>query len=103
MKSSRLAVPYYGKLYRDKYGYERIYFIVENNGSDAECLDVGLDVWDCKKELGLPEWLKNKGVGSVVCRGEAERHIAKAMAGFGINILNEINEDACRLMQSLLV
>jgi hypothetical protein len=103
MNSGKFAVPYYGKLYRDKYGYERIYFIVENNRDEKECLDVGLDVWDCKKEPGLPEWLRNKGVSSIVCRGEAERHITKLMSGFGINILNEIDEDACRLMQGLLV
>lgn len=103
MTRGKVAVPYYGRLHRARLGYERIYFIVETGDADEKDLDVRLGVWDHKKEQTLPEWLKNIGVASLVCREEPEMHISQTMAGLGINVLNETNTDASRLMQSLMV
>ena len=103
MDTGKVAVPYYGRLYRAKFGYERIYFIVEAGAAKQKELDVKLGVWDHKKEQSLPEWLKNNGVASLVCREEPECSINKAMAGLGIKVLHEGNNDASRLMQTLLV
>lgn len=103
MTRGKVAVPYYGRLHRAKFGYERIYFIVETGDANEKNLEVRLGVWDHKKEQTLPEWLKINGVASLVCREEPEMHISKTMAGLGINVLNENNTDASRLMQSLMV
>jgi hypothetical protein len=103
MDTGKVAVPYYGRLYRAKFGYERIYFIVEAGAARKQELDVKLGVWDHKKEESLPEWLKNNGVASLVCREEPEGGLNKAMAGLGIKVLNEGNIDASRLMQTLMV
>jgi hypothetical protein len=103
MTTGKVAVPYYGRLYRAKFGYERIFFIVEAGSGKGKDLDVSLGVWDHKIEQTLPEWLKHNGVQSLVCREDPEQHIKKTMAVLGINVLNEGNNDASRLMQTLMV
>lgn len=103
MNTGKVAVPYYGRLYRAKFGYERIYFIVETGDDKQKDLHISLGVWDHKKEETLPEWLKNNGVDSLVCREEPECNLKNTMTGLGIKVLNERNTDASRLMQSLLV
>lgn len=103
MTAGKVAVPYYGRLYRAKFGYERIYFIVETAGAREQELNVRLGVWDHKKEQTLPQWLKNNGIASLVCREDPEQNMKKTMSDLGINILNERNNDASRLMQSLMV
>lgn len=103
MNTGKVAVPYYGRLHRAKFGYERIFFIVEAGAGKDKDLDVRLGVWDQKKEQTLPQWLKNNGVESLVCREEPESHIRSIMAGLGIRVLNGENNDASRLMHSLQV
>ncbi|MCM2359222.1 MAG: hypothetical protein NDI77_13825 [Geobacteraceae bacterium] len=103
MNTGKVAVPYYGRLHRAKFGYERIFFIVEAGDVNDKDLDVRLGVWDHKKEQTLPQWLKNNGVESLVCREEPESHMRHTMAGLGIRVLNEGNSDASRLLQSLQV
>lgn len=103
MNTGKVAVPYYGRLYRAKFGYERIFFIVESDEAKEKNPDVSLGVWDHKKEQTLPQWLKNNGVESLVCREEPESYLHKEMVGLGIKVLNEGNNYASRLMQNLLV
>lgn len=100
MTTGKVAVPYYGKLHRDKLGYEKIFFIVGNAlGKD---LDVSLGVWN-HKEQSLPDWLQHNGVHTLACREEPEQHMKKRIARLGINILNEGNNDVSKLMQTLMV
>lgn len=103
MNNGKVAVPYYGRLHRAKIGYERIFFIVEAGAASGIDLDVSLSVWDSQIDQTLPEWLKNNGVASIVCREEPDRFITKTMTDLGINVLNARNNDASRLMQSLMV
>ena len=103
MHTGKVAVPYYGRLHRAKFGYERIYFIVEAGGAKESGLDVSLGVWDHKKEQSLPEWLKDNGVSSLVCREEPEPFLKDTITGHGIQVLNEKNKEASSLMQNLLV
>jgi predicted Fe-Mo cluster-binding NifX family protein len=103
MGSGKVAVPYYGSLYRPKVGYERIYFIVEDGRATEKDLNVRLCVWDNKRKSTLPEWLKDNGVENLVCREEPGSNLKKTMDGAGIHILNGTDKHASSLMNSLLV
>jgi hypothetical protein len=103
MGSGKVAVPYYGSLYRAKVGYERIYFIVEDGQAKEKELNVRLGVWDSKVAMTLPEWLKKNGVQNLVCREEPDATIKNSITGYGITILHADNYNASRLMKSLLV
>lgn len=103
MTTGKVAVPYYGRLYRAKVGYERIFFLVDGASTKEKDLDVSLGVWDEKVAQTLPEWLMNNGVRSLICRENLEAHLKKALAHLGINILDEENGDVSRLMQALMV
>ncbi|MHB8057175.1 MAG: hypothetical protein ACYDHC_04690 [Desulfuromonadaceae bacterium] len=103
MGSGKVAVPYYGSLYRAKVGYERIFFIVEDGHAKDKDLDVSLCVWDNKAESTLPEWLENNGIENLVCREEPEIGLKNAIIGLGIHVINGSDNNASRLMKSLLV
>lgn len=103
MGSGKVAVPYYGSLYRPQVGYERIYFIVEDGHATEKDLDVRLCVWDNKREETLPEWLKHNGVKNLVCREDLENNLKMTMVDLGIHVLNSTDMHASRLMNSLLV
>jgi hypothetical protein len=103
MTAGKVAVPYYGRLHRDKLGYERIFFIVEAGSGLEKDLDVSLGVWDHSLEQSLPDWLCHNGVSTLACKEEPEQHLKKKMARLGINILNERNNDASTLMKTLMV
>jgi len=103
MGSGKVAVPYYGSLYRPKVGYERIYFIVEDGHAKDNDLDVRLCVWDNKTESTLPEWLEHNGIENLVCREEPENNLMNAIVNLGINVINGTDNNASRLMKSLLV
>ena len=103
MTTGKVAVPYYGRLHRAKLGYERVYFLVEGGSADEKDLDVSLGVWDHKLELSLPEWLCKNGVRCLVCREDPDKHIKKTMAGLGIDVLDQRNNDGSRLMKTLMV
>lgn len=103
MTTGKVAVPYYGRLHRDKLGYERIFFIVEAGSAQGKDLDVSLGVWDHNLEQSLPDWLRNNGVRTLACREEPEQHLMQKMAGLGISILNAGNNDVSNLMKTLMV
>lgn len=103
MGSGKVAVPYYGSLYRHKVGYERIYFIVEDGHAKGKDLDVRLCVWDNKTEPTLPEWLEHNGIESLVCREDPVIGLKNAIVGLGIQIINGSDDHASMLMKSLLV
>lgn len=102
MENGRVAVPYYGRLYKPRIGYERIFFIVEP-GESREAQNVSLCVWDNQLEQSLPQWLKKNGIVSLVCKDMPEKGIRNAITQFGINVLDDANMFANRLMQSLMV
>ena len=103
MTTGIVAVPYYGRVHRAKFGYEKVYFLVDASSCTAKQLDVRLGVWDYKIDHSLPEWLKNNGVRSLVCREEPEGNLMKAMATLGIAVLSGADNDASQLMQTLMV
>lgn len=103
MGSGKVAVPYYGSLYRPKVGYERIYFIVENGQAKDKDLNVRLCVWDNKAESTLPQWLETNGIENLVCREEPEANLKNAIVGLGIHVIDGSDNYASQLMKSLLV
>ncbi|PKN12988.1 MAG: hypothetical protein CVU69_04620 [Deltaproteobacteria bacterium HGW-Deltaproteobacteria-4] len=103
MGSGKVAVPYYGSLYRSKVGYERIYFIVEDGTVKDKDLDVRLCVWDNKTESTLPEWLKSNRIKNLVCREDPDVSLKNAILDLGIEIRSGADNNALRLMKSLLV
>ena len=102
MGNGKVAVPYYGRLYKPRIGYERIFFIVEPGETDAS-QNVSLGVWDNQLEQSLPQWLKKNGIVSLVCKDKPESPITNAINQFGINIFDDANVYAHKLMQSLMV
>lgn len=103
MNGKKIAVPYYGRLYRSKSGCERIYFIVEPTGGEGATPDVKLHVWDDRREMSLPEWFRNIGVESLVCRDAMETGLEKKLWSAGIEILNGNDAHAGRLLKSLMI
>lgn len=102
MENGKVAVPYYGRLYKPRIGYERIFFIVDP-GKSKEDQNISLGVWDNQLEQSLPQWLKKNGVVSLVCKDKPENPIQNAITQFGISILDDANIYASKLMQSLMV
>lgn len=103
MSTGKVAVPYYGKLYRIKGGYERIFFLVDGDSLKGSNPEVSLKVWNDKVSQTLPEWLRNNGVCSLICSEKLGQHFKKALALLGIDLLKEDNGDVSRLMHSLMV
>lgn len=100
---TKTAVPYYGRIYRSRLGYERVFFIVGNDDSVEKNREVRIGVWDVKMEPSLHVWLKNNGVGRLVCKEDLGRQMQQKMKHMGITVLNENCPDARLLMKSLLV
>jgi hypothetical protein len=103
MDSGKVAVPYYGSLYRSKVGYERIYFIVEDGTARDNDLDVSLSIWDNKTESTLPQWLKKNRIKNLVCREEPDNSLKNSILDLDINITSGTDSNASRLMKNLLV
>ena len=103
MTAGKVAVPYYGMIYRSKFGFEKIYFLVDAFGSGVKEQEIRIGVWDHKTDHTLPEWLKNNGVRSLICREDPERHLKEKMSCLGIDVFDETDEDASRLMETLMV
>jgi hypothetical protein len=103
MGSGKVAIPYYGSLYRARVGYERVYFIVKNGHAKEKDLDVSICVWDNKSEPTLSGWLEHNGIENLICREEPVKNIKDSIVGLGINVINGSDNNASRLMNSLLV
>ena len=103
MGSGKVAVPYYGRVYLPKVGYEQIYFIVEDGQAKSKDLNVSLRVWDNKTGPTLPEWLEHNGIENLVCKEDPEVGLKNAIVSMGIRVLNESNTQASLLMNNLLV
>lgn len=102
MGKGKVAVPYYGRLYKPRIGYERIFFIVEQ-GESSEEQNISLGVWDNQLEQSLPQWLMKNGIESLVCKDKPENPIQRSISQCGITIFDEANSKANKLMQQLMV
>lgn len=93
-----LAVPYYGKLYHDTTGYERVFFIVDYDPDLERAADIRLRVWDPNQTPDLYDWLKENGVLSIVCRDPGSLPILERVASRGIPVM----EQSCRCAKSVM-
>lgn len=98
-----LAVPYYGRLYRDNTGYERVFFIVNYDTSADRACDVRLGVWDERRTPDLAAWLRENGILNVVCRDAVSLPLLQRVVKTGITVLGNGSQMAQKVMGKLLV
>lgn len=98
-----LAVPYYGHLYHNSTGYERVYFIVSYDTATERPQEVRLGVWDQKNTPELDVWLRENGVLGVVCKDSATLPILEKVVRGGISVLSQGSRCAQTIMKKLLV
>lgn len=103
MPSGMVAVPYYGTLYRAKFGYERIFFFLNFCGRTDSYSEARLGVWDNRKDEALTDWLKRNGIDSVVCSDYPEASLLQRMESLGIEIITGNNSEGRRLMRHLMI
>lgn len=97
-----LAIPYYGNLYHNIRGYERVYFIVDYDTETERPQDVRLGVWDERRTPELHAWLKENGVLGVVCRDSESLPLLKKVVKKGITVLGQGSRCAQTLKNLLL-
>lgn len=100
---TRLAVPYYGHMYHNSTGYERVYFIVNYDTSKERPHEVRLGVWDEKLYPELGAWLKENGVLGIVCRDSASLPMLEKVVRIGISVLGHGSKCAQTVMKKLLL
>ncbi len=102
MSTAKIAVPYYGSLTHPNTGFERIYFIVEQDENHSGAYkNVSIGIWNASEKPVLPAWLRDLGVQSLVCQTAIEENILNTMKSAGIKVLNDGNELAKRILKQL--
>ncbi len=67
----KVAVPFYGCLFRPGKGMEKIYFVVEVERNSGSYGKVSLQIWNSGEEGGLVHWLSRQKIQGLVC---SDRH-----------------------------
>ena len=96
-----LAVPYYGNLYHNCTGYERVYFIVNYDTETERTQDVRLRVWDDKQTPDLYSWLKENEVFGVVCNDSESLPLLEKVVKQGFKVLDMGSSYAQNVMKNL--
>lgn len=102
MTTGKIAIPYYGNLTHPTSGFERVFFIVDQDTKKpANGQQVSIGIWDAKESPMLPTWLHNLGVQQIVCRTRPEEALINTMIKAGIRIFSESSEAARKLLKQL--
>ncbi len=102
MSTAKIAIPYYGSLTHPSTGFERVYFIVEQDENQAgRCKNISIGIWNSAEKPLLPSWFNDLGVQSLVCQTDPEANLLENLKNAGIKVLNEGNEFARRIMKQL--
>ena len=102
MSTAKIAIPYYGSLTHPNTGFERVYFIVEQDDSQVgRCKNISIGIWNASEIPLLPAWLNNLGVKSLVCQNVPDENILGTLKTAGIKVLNEGNDIARRILKQL--
>lgn len=73
-KAERIAIPYYGHLFRPCQGLEKLYFIMELSEEGGRT-SPQLAVWNVDEGGDLPRWLRQMGVTGIICSDEKPHYL----------------------------
>jgi hypothetical protein len=72
--AERIAIPYYGQLFRPCQGLEKLYFILELTEASGRT-SPRLAVWNADEVGDLPQWLRTIGVTGIICSDEKPHYL----------------------------
>ena len=80
MSTAKIAIPYYGSLTHPATGFERIYFIVEQDETTSGIFrNVSIGIWNASEKPLLPAWFRDLGVEALVCQTSPEETLLNTM------------------------
>jgi len=102
MTTGKIAIPYYGTLSHPNSGFERVFFILEQDESiNGRHHHVRMGIWDATKTPLLPAWLHQNGIKQIVCSAAPDRSLMESMLKAGIRVLGEGSEKARKILKNL--
>lgn len=102
MTTGKIAIPYYGTLSHPISGFERVFFILEQDDQHpGKHHQVSMGIWDANKTPLLPAWLHQNGVKQVVCSAPPDRSLIETMLKAGIRVFGQGSEKARSILKSL--
>ena len=102
MHTGKIAIPYYGSLSHPTSGFERIFFILEQDSQiKGKYRQLGMGIWDSGETPLLSAWLHQIGVNQVVCNNTPDRSLTETMLKSGIRIFDAGSEKAMRILKTL--
>lgn len=102
MTTGKIAIPYYGALSHPNSGFERVFFILENDEQNQGTHhNVSMGIWDATQTPFLPAWLHQNGIKQVVCSSAPDYSLIETMLKAGIRVFGEGSEKARKILKSL--
>ena len=93
----KIAAPYYGALSHPTRGLSNLYFLLDIHPEEHKVAHMHVSVWNPSESFGLGDWLKNKGVKTLVCNAienchqlELQKTGIKVESVSGSDIIHEI-------------
>lgn len=102
MNSGKIAIPYYGCLSHPNSGFERVFFILEQDEQNqSKHHSVSMGIWDTSKTPLLPAWLHQNGIKQIVCSTAPDHSLVETMLKAGIRVFGEGSEKARKILKNL--
>ncbi len=102
MSTGKIAIPYYGSLSHPNSGFERVFFILEQDATPhGSYRQLGMGIWDAGETPLLSAWLRQIGVNQLVCKNVPDRSLSESMLKSGIRIFDAGSDKAKRILKTL--
>ncbi len=102
MTTGKIAIPYYGTLSHPSSGFERVFFILEQDDNcSGKHHQVSMGIWDANKTPLLPAWLHQNGIKQVVCSSAPDHSLIETMLKAGIRVFGTGSDKARKILKSL--
>lgn len=101
MESHITAIPYYGNLMHPTTGFERVFFIVEQDSNNEKNQQISIGIWDSKQSKSLPGWLGMLGVEQLVCSETPDEKLQQTLQNEGVQIADNDTDATQRILKQL--